>query len=214
MTARSGAYCGPVGSTDTTAKGTPMVCNDRSPERARWGAASGSGRRGLLRQLRTLGVKVKRGTPDDQLQALIDQAKAAHLPAPAPQVTATPLSDDWFTQRAQVFEHRHPQNTRPAQGARPSEAEIRAAHVEAVRAAGGALDDRDGATASVAAVRRHLPAGYARSEVDAALLDAGRASGVLLFEEANQKVLLPVDRDGAVDVGNRSKHMLKIRHIW
>jgi hypothetical protein len=91
MTAHPGSFCSPVGNTDTTTLGTPMVCAVRSGNRARWGSdALPDPRRDLLKAARALGLKVKRGTPNTEIQRMVATAQA--VPAPAPTPVAAPAA--------------------------------------------------------------------------------------------------------------------------
>lgn len=314
MTAHPGAFCTPPGNTDSTVKGTPMVCAVRAGGRARWGSDGGTDpRKALLKEARNLGVKIKRNTPAEQIRAQIDQATArprgegvapatpqaptpqaaatrpvhqqieqayqdlidrpagwvslvklrqalpqvsredldaalitmvhdggAHLepdpfghrigpdekaaaihlggedrhnlsiraPRP-PEVTAPPMTQEWFQQRSQVFDHRHPQTTQATRDGEPTTQEIYQAYRDAVTAEGNDPDRAEGAYTYIAAVRRRLP--YHRRQVDTALRAFSRRAKVYFDPESNQKVLLPQHRDGALRLGADDDHLMLVQ---
>jgi hypothetical protein len=210
-----------------------MVCavGDKGG-RARWRASGDQAerkrlRRALLDEAKRAGVTVPRGLPDDKVRDLINAASYEPVgeyplpvapvpvvvepaPAPARGPAPAPLSRGWHEQREAEFEQQHPLKEGPPRPGRPTLDEIRQAHVDAVRAQGGDATKWDGSPVMIAALRRHLPPGYAKAEVDAALVDMSSrgGNGVVLFPESNQKALLNVHRDGALRMGNQDKHLI------
>jgi hypothetical protein len=92
MTVRSGAFCAPPGETGETVKGTGMVCGPATGGRNRWASVAGpSARRRLLDKARKAGVgKIKRNTPDAEIEQMIDAVQA---PAPEPVLTEADYAD-------------------------------------------------------------------------------------------------------------------------
>jgi len=92
---RGGAFCSPEGASGNSSIGTPLVCASSDGGRARWRKQAGTTatnagtdaghRRGVLTKLRKLGIKVKRGTPIEELEGLL-----ANPPVPEPEVEPVP----------------------------------------------------------------------------------------------------------------------------
>lgn len=86
--AHGGSYCSIAGAAGRSSTGRAMVCGPASDGRNRWRSADGPSRaprRRLLRKARQLGIPVRRGLPDADVQALIDRHAAPAL-APTPVV--------------------------------------------------------------------------------------------------------------------------------
>lgn len=82
-------------------------------------------------------------------------------------------------------------------------------------------DDRRGsgrqhpgsAAVQLADLRRALPSFIRRADVDAALGELFHHPDVFIEAEANQKTLLPRDRDASITFGNQAKHLIVFRDV-
>lgn len=82
-------------------------------------------------------------------------------------------------------------------------------------------DDRRGsgrqhpgsAAVQLADLRRALPGFIRRADVDAALGELFLDPDVFIEAEANQKTLLPRDRDASITFGNQAKHLIVFRDV-
>ena len=77
-----------------------------------------------------------------------------------------------------------------------------------IRAAYTRLAGRPGGWVPLTALRADLDA--TRAEVDAALTALHRTPGVSVIPQEDQKLLTPEDRDAAVIIGDRPKHLIAI----
>lgn len=77
-----------------------------------------------------------------------------------------------------------------------------------IRAAYARLAARPGGWVSLTALRAELD--VPRAEVDAALAVLHRTPGVSVIPQEDQKLLTPEDRDAAVIIGDRPKHLIAI----
>lgn len=89
------------------------------------------------------------------------------------------------------------------------EAEIGASVEERIRGVYGELARRPGSWVRLAELRGKLPA-VGREVVDAALVRMNHQDDVRITPEANQKTLTREDREAAVVIGNRDRHLIAI----
>ncbi|WP_261558042.1 hypothetical protein [Frankia tisae] len=105
-----------------------------------------------------------------------------------------------------------PAGSRPADGAAPAEGgpEPAAADLETrIRDAYWTLTAAPGDWVQLTAVRGRLT-GLSRAEVDATLQTMERSPDVHIVPEADQRALTAADRDAAVRIGGKYKHLLSI----
>lgn len=192
MTAHPGSFCAPLGATDQTNAGTPMVCRvGPKGGRARWG------RNGPTPKPTTSRRRGGKNTSATKLP-VVDAGITLDTPAPAAFIQTGDQPPQPFT---------------PAPA--PSDNDIRAAIEAAYRKALADKDDPDASNyVMMRDVRKNLDPNLDRRDVDRVLDKMIEDPDVRLKAELNQAALGDDDRAAAVRIGGQDRDVMCIGEPW